>query len=550
MVYTSYVFQKSLWDTIKNKREGEKVAAPRRKKTEQPLKMAANKTFQVSRKPQYKREKPRSPLASLNEGKAVRERSLSKHSPIDDCPQKSEEQETPNSTQRQRSLALPDQENIHQRNSPLILLVPAGKLMDSGNVSASPDAFVGKPENKDLNKMLNRTLSPIGTPERFKKLMPHIQSESPLSATVKSVADDDADSMITGTPILSLKDALALIDSDLSHIHTSPRDTSSSCGFSDSLESKSGNHGCGPDGNVLKALPDSPQVSESNEPRLTFFVTKKVVMSEVVVVSEADEATERVKKTSFTSATVTKSKAPVEANSSSGRKIKKSRRRLLEKTLELSDGSSRCESGPGTPNLPVIDPDEASKGWQTSEAASSPCDRHQAQEFTSSSLTPRLDGSPTPITFPVTFPPSIAPARFSFSVTSPPPAVAAPVAASLSPLGSSSPLHRNLAPHLSPTVLSPPSVQEDPFPIHVAVKSKKRKSEEYLKSDGKIEDAGKTERVKRSRGVPAKTQPPRSVQERRSASRRQQPRTAGEQMFMWDVRMCDNLSTVGFYFLC
>ncbi|XP_044056184.1 LOW QUALITY PROTEIN: abnormal spindle-like microcephaly-associated protein [Siniperca chuatsi] len=527
--------KKSLWDTIKNKREGEKVAAPRRKKTEQSLKMAANKTFQVSRKPQYKREKPRSPLASLNEGKAVRERSLSKHSPIDDYPPISEEQKALNSTQRQRSLGLSDQENIHhvQGNSPLVLLIPAGKLMASDNMSASPDALAASAENKDLTKMLNRTLSPIGTPERFKKLMPHIQSDSPLSATVKSVAgSDDADSVLTGTPVLSLKDALALIDSDLSHINASPRDTSSSCGFSDSLESKSGNHGCGPDRNVLNTLPDSPQVAESSESRLTFFVSKKVVVNEVVVVSEADEATDRVKRSVFTSATVTKSKAPVESNSSSGRKIKKSRRRLLEKTLELSDGSSQCESGPGTPSLPVIDPDTGTNGWQSSETASSLFDdRHQAQELTSSSLTPRLDGSPVPITFPVASPPSMAPARFSFSVTSPPPTVAAPIAftvSSPSPFRSSSPLHLNLTSNvydLSPT--APSSVQEDSFPIHMAVKSKKRKSEEYLKSDGKIENAGKTERVKRSRVVAAKTEHSRSVQERRSASQRQPPRTAG-----------------------
>ena len=170
--------------------------------------------------------------------------------------------------------------------------------MDSGDMSTSPDASVSKPESKDLTKILNRTLSPIGTPEMFKRLMPHILSDSPLSAPVYS----DADSVITGTPVLSLKDALALIDSDLSHI--SPRDTSSSCGFSDSLESKSGNRGRGPDRNVLKALPDSPQGSESSEPRLTFFVSKKVVATEVV--SEADNATGRVKKASFTSATVTK----------------------------------------------------------------------------------------------------------------------------------------------------------------------------------------------------------------------------------------------------
>uniref|UniRef100_A0A8P4K3C9 Assembly factor for spindle microtubules n=1 Tax=Dicentrarchus labrax TaxID=13489 RepID=A0A8P4K3C9_DICLA len=347
----------------------------------------------------------------------VRERSLSKHSPVDDYPQISEEQKALNSTLRQRSLVSSDQENIHhvQRNSPLVLLVPAGKLMDSGNMSASPDALAGKPESKDLTKMLNRTLSPIGTPEMFRKLMPHIQSDSPLSATVKSVADaDGGDSVLTGSPVLSLKDALALIDSDLSQMNTSPRDTSSSCGFSDSLESKSGNCDRGPDKNLLRALPDSPL--EFNEPRLTFFVSKNAASE--VVVSQADKSTERVKKASFTSATVTKSKAPVEANSSSGRKIKKSRRRLLEKTLELSDGSSQCESRPDTPSLPVIDPDTGIKGWLNPEAASSLCDdRHQAQQFMYSSLTPQLD-SPLP---------SIAPARFSFSVTSPPPTLAAPI---------------------------------------------------------------------------------------------------------------------------
>ncbi|XP_022624787.1 abnormal spindle-like microcephaly-associated protein [Seriola dumerili] len=505
--------KKSLWDTIKNKREGEKVAVPRRKKMEPPLKMAANKTFQVSRKPQYKRDKPRSPLASLNEGKA----------------------KAINPNQRQQSLALSDQENIHhiQRNSPVVLLVPAAKVMDSGSMCASPDALGSKPESKDLTKILNRTLSPIGTPERFKKLMPCIQSHSPVPATVKSVAVETVNSELTRTPVLSLKDALALIDSDLSHINTSPRDSNSSCDFSDSLESKSGSHGCGPDRNVLKALPDSPELTESTEPRLTFFVSKKVVVNEVVV-SEADKVTEMVKKTSFTSATVIKSKAPVEENSLSGRKIKKSRRRLLEKTLELSDSSSQCESGPNTPRLPVIDPDTGPKGWQNSEVTSHLCDdTHQVLEFTSSSPTPRPHTSATPITFPITSPPSAPPTRFSFSVTSPPPAAPASIAftvTSPSPSGSSSPLYRNLSSspkvyEQPPTLSAPPSVQEDSFPIHMAVKSKKRKSEEYLKSDAAVEDAGKTARVKRSKVAAGKTKP--SVQERRSASQGQQQRTAG-----------------------
>ncbi|KAM6938261.1 abnormal spindle-like microcephaly-associated protein [Lycodopsis pacificus] len=509
--------KKSLWDTIKNKREGEKVAAPRRMKTGQPLKMAANKTFQVSRKPQYKREKPRSPLASLNEGKAVRERSVSKLSPTDEYFRKSEEMKALNSTQRQSSLALSAQENVYhlQRNSPLVLLVPAGKPMDSGHMSASPDA--NQPDSKELPKMLNRTLSPVGTPDVFKRLMPRIQSDGPLSAN--NVAD--ADGALTGPPVPSLKDALALIDSDLSHINASPRDTSSSCSISDSLESNSGNHGHGADGNVLKALPDSPQGSESSELRLTFFVSKKVVGS------DNDDAMAMVKRAPFTSATVIKSRAPVEANCSSGRKIKKSRRRLLEKTLELSDGSSLCESGPVTPSLPVIDPGTETEGGQSSQINNRP----QVQEAASSSLTLRPVCSPTPVTFPVTSPPSMAPARFSFAATSTPPAASASVTFAVTPLpspqGSSSPLHSSFTQHASRTLSVPLFVQEDSFPIHVAAKSKKRKSEEYFKSDVKTEDAGKAERVKRSRSVAGKTVPPRSTQERRSASQRLQPRTAG-----------------------
>ncbi|KAK9519679.1 hypothetical protein VZT92_022391 [Zoarces viviparus] len=505
--------KKSLWDTIKNKREGEKVAAPRRMKTGQPLKMAANKTFQVSRKPQYKREKPRNPLASLNEGKAVRERSVSKLSPADEYFRKSEEMKALNSTQKQRSLALSAQENVHRlQRKPLVLLVPAGKPMDSGHMSASPDA--NQPDSKELPKMLNMTLSPVGTPDVFKQLMPRIQSDGSLSA-------DNVAGALTGPPVPSLKDALALIDSDLSHINASPRDSSSSCSFSDSLESKSGNHGRGADGNVLEALPDSPQGSESSELRLTFFVSKTVVGS------DNDDAMARVRKAAFTSATVIKSRAPVEANHSSGREIKKSRRRLLEKTLELSDGSSRCESGPVTPSLPVIDPGTETEGGQSSQIDN----MHQVQEAASSSRTLQPVCSPTPVTFPVTSPPSMAPARFSFPATSTPPAASASVTFAVtplqSPLGSSSPLHSSFTQHASRTLSVPLFVQEDSFPIHVAAKSKKRKSEEYFKSDVKTEDAGKAGRVKRSRLVAGKTEPPRSAQERRSASQRPQPRTAG-----------------------
>uniref|UniRef100_A0AAZ1X7F5 Calponin-homology (CH) domain-containing protein n=1 Tax=Oreochromis aureus TaxID=47969 RepID=A0AAZ1X7F5_OREAU len=517
--------KKTLWDTIKSKREGEKMTTLRRKVEHPPLKMAPNKTFQVSRNPQYKRDKPRSPLTSLNEGKGAIERSLTKHSPAGDRCLKSDKQKALNLSQEQKSLVLPEKENVQQlsRNSPLVLLVPAAQVVGSGSVSASPDVLAGKPENKDLTKILNRTLSPIGTPERFKKLMPWIESENPLPATAKSAAAA-ADSELPRSPLPSLKEALFLIDSDLIDVNTSPPDNNSSCDFSDSLESNSEKHGCRPDTDVLKASSGSPELSESSEPRLIFFVSKKAEKVRELGVSEVDKLPERTKKGSFTSATVTKGKAPVEANSSSGRKIKKSRRRLLQKTLELSDGISPCELGPGSPSLPVIDSD---KGI-------SPCDdKPQVPEFISSSTSPRLAASPAPITFPVSSPPPVAPSRFSFSVTSPPHSILAPVAftvASPTPVGSSSPHHRDLLSNSKVyeqplAVFTPPHVQEDLFPVHVVAKTKKRKSEEFLKTDGKIEDDRKTEQVKRSKVVPGKTEPSRSVQERRGASQRQ--RTSG-----------------------
>uniref|UniRef100_A0A3P8R6K5 Calponin-homology (CH) domain-containing protein n=1 Tax=Astatotilapia calliptera TaxID=8154 RepID=A0A3P8R6K5_ASTCA len=134
--------KKTLWDTIKSKREGEKMTTLRRKVEHPPLKMAANKTFQVSRNPQYKRDKPRSPLASLNEGKGAIERSLIKHSPAGDRCLKSDKQKALNLSQEQQSLVLPEKENVQQlnRNSPLVLLVPFLLLFTGAPSRKAPGA--------------------------------------------------------------------------------------------------------------------------------------------------------------------------------------------------------------------------------------------------------------------------------------------------------------------------------------------------------------------------------------------------------------------------
>ncbi|KAK7889545.1 hypothetical protein WMY93_025105 [Mugilogobius chulae] len=462
--------KKTLWDSIKNKPG--KVSGPRVKKADSALKMAANKTFQVSRKPQYKLDRPRSPLASLNQEKTKRERSLS---------QKRSEDKP------QNVLVSAAQDDIcsMQENSPLVCRVP-----EMANKQRNSQDFLTLPENNNLAKVLNKTLSPVGTPDRLKKLMPRIDPvESPLFR--ESIKTENT---LNNTPTLSIKDALALIDSDLSPINSSPQESSSE--FSDSLESKSGQ---------FDAKQHNPQTPEINEPRLTFFVSKKVILQDVKM---------------FTSTTVTKSKATVEINPTSGRKIKKSRRRLLEKTLELSDSSSQAESCSGTPCLPVIDAE-----------ANSP----NANENVNIELKKEVDDyqvsaydSPIPVTFLTTSPlPEVhhtastrnssheQPVSIVFTVATPPKDSPSPVKVVPSAGGDTVPI-----------VSSQPFLASSPesFPIHVAGKGKKRKSEEFLMADVKSGNAGKSERVKRSRVLTVKTEP---CKERRAAVQRQQPKPAG-----------------------
>uniref|UniRef100_A0A8C7PDQ2 Assembly factor for spindle microtubules n=1 Tax=Oncorhynchus mykiss TaxID=8022 RepID=A0A8C7PDQ2_ONCMY len=107
--------KKSLWDSIKSKKAFDLSDPPRGKKNSvSSLKMAANKTFHVSRTPQYRREKVRSPLASLNK-KAC----------------------TPVEGQKfkQDVLGQLSFDNV-QKNSPVVILVPAAKLIDSSDAAA------------------------------------------------------------------------------------------------------------------------------------------------------------------------------------------------------------------------------------------------------------------------------------------------------------------------------------------------------------------------------------------------------------------------------
>lgn len=453
--------------------------------------MAANKTLHVTRKQQYDL---RSPLASLNDRKTGRGKSTGEHHLLEGYSLKSKPQKPFNAVRKQWSLV--SQENVlHVQNHPSLVSATNEKGMKAGSGS-----LPGKLENKDLAKIL-KTLSPIGTPERFLKIMPHIQPVGCTAAVTSQTTQR--------CPPVSLNEALALIDSGFALVNRSPKDSSSSGDFSDSLEFKSENP------ERFEAHPDSPE--ESTEPRLTFFVSK-------IVGAPKTEKPERPKILTFNCETVIKSKAPL-TNCESGRRIKKSRRRLMEKTLELSEGSSQCESGPGTPQLPVIEPDTRTAGSLCGDTVQEFNGRPTAQPG-DAQLPIRLDGSS---------PSTRAHLSFSFTLTSPTHNVP-PMTFTMSsplPLGQSSPLHSGDTSHPQPetspeTDILPQSVsaQEDVSPVGSLTKSRKRKSEEYLKGVAKTDGGGKTERVKKSKTVAWKSPPVKSTQEKRK-SRRQSIKSKG-----------------------
>uniref|UniRef100_A0AAY5K8C3 Calponin-homology (CH) domain-containing protein n=1 Tax=Esox lucius TaxID=8010 RepID=A0AAY5K8C3_ESOLU len=122
--------KKSIWDSIKGKKACDLSTRPRGKTTSRPsLKMTGNKTFQVSRTPQYK---VRSPLASLNKRACT--------------PAKRQKSEQGMSGQFNFDNA--------QNNSPVVFLVPAGKIIDSSDVAACYGSPVGTPEYRHLRFIL------------------------------------------------------------------------------------------------------------------------------------------------------------------------------------------------------------------------------------------------------------------------------------------------------------------------------------------------------------------------------------------------------------
>ncbi|XP_013979018.1 abnormal spindle-like microcephaly-associated protein [Salmo salar] len=492
--------KKSLWDSIKSKKAFDLSDPPRGKKhSVSSLKMAANKTFHVSRTPQYRREKVRSPLASLNKKACT---------PVE------------GQTFKQDVLGQLSFDNV-QNNSPVVFLVPAAKLIDSSDAAASYSCPVGTPECRDLTRLLNTTVSPVGTPERFQKLMPRIQSIQSPAPVIDDTVADISHTVLAGTPVLSVRDALVLIESDLTHVvGASPPNACSSFDFSHSLESANGEKNCGPVKSVidLKALSESPIKSDPAQPRLTFFIKPKRVTDKEGRV-EVGEVLPQSKKVTFTSTTVIKSKpAPVQVRSPGVRRIKTSRRRLLEKTLELSGDSGHSESSPGTtvtPGLPVIDSDAN----HDSPLIISPREA-RLQVLESISYSPVfLDDIPAPV---------------NLSLSSPLPMN--PPTGGPQHLGLDDSILGATQLHTAP-VVEPLPDRAGVFPVYNqsqfdvrVVRSKKRKSDEFLRDGGeKVEDAvEKTFHVKKSRVSTVVKAPNRPAQQKgfSASSHRQHTKTS------------------------
>ncbi|XP_067086593.1 abnormal spindle-like microcephaly-associated protein [Osmerus mordax] len=486
--------KKSLWDSIKNKKASGLPAPSRGKRTpEASLKRkAANKTFHVPQTPQYRQGRVRSPLSPLNDVVPVRARALSGFGPSH--MERLELQGICTLVSKVTSQPLDEvNRDGDLTSSPGVPPVPRIRISDPAKTAAVLSCPVFPSEHRDVARVLNKTLSPVGTPDRLKNLMPHIESmQVPVSVALPEAS-------IRAPTVM---DALAMIDSDLTAaIEGSPPDACSSFDFSDSLESVNGIAGCGSDG-----LPDSPSESDAAQPRLTFFIKPKSAVGQaddlVAPRIEAGCNVFQAKKVFFTSATVVKSRAaPALVERPQGeRKIKTSRRRLLEKTLEITDAGSCSNSSPGTVGLPVIDSNSSSDGQHNVSITSSSL---EAMDPVAVSLSPLND--PAPVSF------SLSPPLLRVPVT--------PQHHKNNQLAHGAPLSGFASAQLP--------VHQDLFPVccqsrfDVVTRGKKRKSDEFLKDVEKVEDTEKIALEKRSR----KSTAVKSQDVRKTAAQKQ-PRTA------------------------
>ncbi len=438
--------QKTLWDSIKTKK-GVPAPSKEKKVSSMPIK-SANKTFRVSRQSQYKKERSSNLLLPLNqERSAYGSNTIRKNAPS-------------STSEMSKPVFVTEKfDDMHlQKNSPVVVLVPAERFLDTPGNKDVP--FSRKGACREITRVLNKTLSPGSTPERFVNALCF---QSPLPMIGKFAQDQSREPEKLS---LSVKDALNVIGSDLLYA-VSPPNACSSFDFSDSLESEKPD----PERSFSATVVISPPV-EVNYPRLTF-----CVKPDKVIGVESNHDACRLKALPFTTATVTKSnkvddaivydgpkkfpvnsttvtKGKAEASESPGlRKKKTSRRRLLERTLELSDASN-AESNTSSPDsgLPVISSDSSPD--VALENKFSVTSMQVTKEKPTSKLSP--------------------PEQLLFSISAIQPQVLTTVSSPSSDL-------ELAAGNVSDKVQ--PGLYQDQFPVQsTSVRSKKRKSDEFLRS--------------------------------------------------------------------
>ncbi|KAI7791387.1 putative abnormal spindle-like microcephaly-associated protein [Triplophysa rosa] len=348
--------KRTLWDSIKSKRG---VPAPSiEKKLASVSIKAANKTFHVSRQSQYNKERTSNPLSPLNQERFVNGSSVVRGNAQSSPPCISKP-----------AFVTEVFDDVHlQKNSPVVVLIPADRFVYTPDKKDA--ACLRKAECKEVMRVLDKTLSPVSTPERFRNpLLSCFQSPLPVIGKLDEGQEQEK-------PSLSVKHALDVIGSDLS-CAVSPPNACSSFDFSDSLESEKQDR----DGTFIATVDISPP-PEAPHSRLTYCVKPN---NTIGVESNHDEvllkmfpfSTDTVTKLNkvddtlnpdvlgskvpVNSTTVTKSKAESSVESPGMRK-KTSRRRLLERTLELSEPSN-AESNTSSPEsistLPIISSDSS-----------------------------------------------------------------------------------------------------------------------------------------------------------------------------------------------
>ncbi|KAL4635046.1 abnormal spindle-like microcephaly-associated protein [Arapaima gigas] len=346
--------KKSLWDSIKNKKVPELSGLSKEKGSDSSVKKANNKTFHVSRQSQYKKERMRGPLGPCNK-KVVRDGNLVFSLPADD-----ENNCTPVTLQSsQFTHGKTKLEDVFpfKKDSPIVLLVPSAKVMNAAvlDKNAKASDLERFSEYKDVPQVLNGTYSPVrAADDSLKALIPPFPScQSPTNDA--SVVNQN---FLPGTPVLSVKDALAMIQSDLSLLeNTSPPNACSSFDFSDSLEMPKKSYN---DHVAASDIVESNVPAESSfDPRLTFFVKSISDVNRDEKEANSNPVPQELNKKYFTSATVTKTKGDkTQGNCPEAQKTRTSVRCLFEKTLELKkskNAESDVDKLKDVCKLPVID---------------------------------------------------------------------------------------------------------------------------------------------------------------------------------------------------